>query len=339
MYDIIRIIDPISKSHMIIKNNQIKKIKGTCYDFWKRSVSCNNCISMKAYTKKNTFVKIEYYGNKVIFVTAAPIFIDESMYVIEMIKDISENGRIFDNNHDFNVCTMKEKIIMDGMTGVYNRTYIDEKLPADVNNSIINGSQLSLIIIHIENFKDVNDKYGYVVGVKIIKDFAKLISNSIRKNSDWVGMYDSDEILIVLNNTNKGNAFKVSENIKNLLKDMPFQYNDINIKITSNFGLYSLEENKIIIEEILTEVDMELYETNRQISKDFIKMNDNSLLILNSKIDKIKDILNEMCLSSDEIIEDKQKIKISQYLDGLIVAYMKNTYSNKLPFNIKDTNS
>lgn len=64
MYDIIRIIDLISKNHMIIKNNQIKKIKGTCYDFWKRSVSCNNYISMKAYTKKNTFVKIEYYGNK-----------------------------------------------------------------------------------------------------------------------------------------------------------------------------------------------------------------------------------------------------------------------------------
>ena len=328
MYDTIRIIDPINKNIIIIDDG-IKKIKLTCYDFCREDVSCNNCISMRAYTKKDTFVKIEYYGNKVILITTAPIFIDGSKYVVEMIKDISHNGRIFDNKHNSNLSTMNNNIIIDTLTSVYTRKYIDEKLPVDVNNSIINGSQLSLILIHIDNFRDVNDKYGHSVGNKITKDFAKLISNSIRKSSDWIGMYDLDEILVVLNNTNKGNAFKVSEKIKNLLNDISFKYNDINIKITLKFGIYSLAESKIIIEDILNEIDMELYESTKETSKNFIEMDANSLLILNNKIDKTKDILNEMCLSSDEIVEDKQKVKISQYLDGLIVAYMKNNY-NKL---------
>jgi two-component system, cell cycle response regulator len=318
MYDIIRIIDPVNKDNIIIKDNEIKKINGTCYDFCNRGVSCSNCISMKAYIIKDTCMKIEYYKNKVIFITATPIFIEGKMYVIEMLKDISENGKIFDINNGINVSITDENFITEEQGSIFNRKYIDKRLPIDVNNSIIHGSPLSLIVAHIDNFKDMNDKYGDVIGNKIIKDFVKLISNSIRKNSDWIGMYDVDEILIVLNNTNKGNAFIVSEKIRDLLIETPFKYNDINIKITPKFGVYSVKDNKINIEDILTQIDIDLYEINRKILNrtlinDYIEMDDNELLVLKSKIEKLKDVLDEMCLSTYEIFEDKQKIKISQY--------------------------
>jgi two-component system, cell cycle response regulator len=195
MYDAIRIVDPINKNLIIIKDNEIIKIKGTCYDYWKRWLACNNCISMRAYNEKDTIVKIEYVDNKVILLVASPVFIDGRMYVLETLKDISKNGRIFDfnTNSDVNICAMinemNEKIVSDELTGVYNRKYIDERLQIDINA-------------------------------------------------------------------------------------------DKNI--------------------------------------------DNELSILNSRIEEVRDVLNEMCISSDETVEDKQKLNMSQYLDELIVEYMKN---------------
>lgn len=200
MYDCIRIVDPINKDLVIIKDNEIKKNMGTCYDLWKMGVCCNNCISMRAYTEKDTFVKIEYDGNNVVLVTAVPVFIDEEKYfVIEMLKDISQNGRIFDTNNDANVCAiineMNERIKRDGL-------------------------------------KDLDKK-----------------------------IYEA--------------------NIKN---------------------------------------------RNQAISDKYIKVDDNKLSILSSKIEELRDTLNEMCISSDEISGDNEKLKISEYLDELIVEYMKKIY-------------
>jgi len=199
MYDIIRVIDPNNKNIIIINDNKIERIENTCYNFWKRGMACNNCISKRAYAQKDTFVKIEYSKDKVVLVTATPVFIDERVYVIEMLKDISQNGKIFDfnTNNDINVCT------------------------------VIN---------------EINEK--------IIRD--------------WIA-----------------------------------------------------------------EVDSELYQTkgknrNPVISDDYIKMDDSKLSILNNEIEKLRDILNEMCTTSFGKTEDKQRLIISQYLDKLIVEYMRN---------------
>jgi len=337
MYDIIGIVDPINKNLTIIKDDEIGKFKWTCYDFWKRGVSCNNCISMRAYTEKDTFLKIEYADNKVILVIATPVVIDERIYVIEMLKDISKSGSIFDinTNSEINICTMinevNNKIIRDDLTGVYNRRYIAERLTIDINNSIIHESPLSVILTDIDNFKDVNDKYGHIIGDKTIQYFANLISSLNLKNSDWIGRYGGDEFLIVLNNTNKENAFKVSAKIRKLLKETPFQYNDTKIQLTSSSGIYCTKGEKIDIESILIAVDKKLYEVkrkskNRTINAAYLITKDNKLLILNGKILKLRNILNEMCISSDEIDEDKIKLNISQYLDELIVEYMKIIY-------------
>ncbi|MFL0195442.1 diguanylate cyclase [Clostridium sp. WILCCON 0269] len=157
-----------------------------------------------------------------------------------------------------------ENTVTDGLTGIYNRRYINERLPIDVNNSIIHGHPLSVIMTDIDHLKNINDKYGHVVGDRIIKDFANLIKNSIRKGSDWVGRYGGDEFLIVLNNTELENAYNVAEKIRKTISDTIFEYGDTNVRITSSFGLYSIEDEKLDVENILIKVDKNLYEAKRK---------------------------------------------------------------------------
>ncbi|WP_027626536.1 GGDEF domain-containing protein [Clostridium lundense] len=209
MYDFIRIVDPVNKSSIIIKVNRVKKISGTCYDFWERELACSNCISMRAYNKKDTFIKIEYIGSKIFLITATPVLIDGEIYILEMLKDVSKNGRIFSskNNCDLDIYTMinkvNDKFIIDEVSEVYNRQYIDERLPVDINNCNTHGYELSVIKISIDYLKAIEYKYGEEVENKIIRDFVKLVRNLIISNSHWIGRYNEDSFFIVLNNTDK----------------------------------------------------------------------------------------------------------------------------------------
>lgn len=266
LYDVIRIVDPIDKENIVIKDDKFKKLKGTCYAHWKKNSSCPNCISMRSYLNNDTFVKIEYDEKKIILVTATPVEVEGKIYIVEILKDITHNGSVLHklNENSYQVeeliSEINEKAIRDELTGVYNRRYISERLPTDVNYSLRSKKPLSIIMADIDFFKVVNDKYGHTIGDKVLADFTNLILKSIRNTTDWVGRYGGEEFIIVLNNTDSNSAFIVAEKIRKILEKTTFQYGEVSIKITSSFGVYSLKDAKVDIEHLITKVDKNLYE-------------------------------------------------------------------------------
>jgi two-component system cell cycle response regulator len=266
LYDILRVVDPIKKKTILFKDDCIEEVEGTCHSFWRKQEFCENCISMRAYIENDTFVKIESNEGKIFLLIATPLRVDNNVYIVEILKDISQNGQVqtkTNNSENFIehiLSEMNEKIIKDELTGIYNRRYINERLPVDINNSTVRQYPLSVIMADIDFFKDVNDNYGHLIGDKILMDFAKLIQSSIRKDMDWVGRYGGEEFLIVLNNTDVDNAYKISEKIRQLLENQTFQYGDLKVKITSSFGVYGLTTNKVNMEELIRSADKNLYE-------------------------------------------------------------------------------
>lgn len=269
LYDIIRIVDPLNKEVIFNDDQKEKDIKYKCYCLWNKNTFCKNCISMRAYIENDTFVKLEYHEEQVFLIIATPVIIEGNRYIAEIIKDISKNGFIKNENIDSLemaetlISGMNEKIIKDELTGIYNRRYIEERLPVDVNNSTINGQPISVIMADIDFFKDVNDNYGHIIGDKVLSDFAKLIKISIRKDTDWVGRYGGEEFLIVLNNTNSKDAYKISEKIRKLVEKTEFSYESLKVKITSSFGGYSLNNKDLDTEGLISNVDKNLYEAKR----------------------------------------------------------------------------
>jgi diguanylate cyclase (GGDEF)-like protein len=115
----------------------------------------------------------------------------------------------------------------------------------------------------IDFFKDVNDTYGHVIGDKVLKDFAALISESINNDSCWAARYGGEEFIIVLNNIDIETSYEVAEKIRKRLEEKIFVYDEIHIKITSSFGVYCVDNKKIEINDLINEVDKNLYKAKQ----------------------------------------------------------------------------
>ncbi|MBC8062098.1 MAG: GGDEF domain-containing protein [Clostridiaceae bacterium] len=289
---------------------------------------------MRAYSEQDTFVKIEYNNDKVFLITATPVNIENTTYIVEILKDISKNAKICDDksNLELNISDLINKLnessIRDGLTGIYNRRYINERLPVDINDSIVKEKPVSLIMADIDDLKEINDKYGHVIGDKVIISLTQLINDSIRKSSDWVSRYGGDEFLIVLNDVGLDDAYKVAEKIRNEFNSNVFKVDNNIIKVTASFGVYGTESKEFDVEKIIGNVDTNLYKAkingkNLTYAENNLKLKEVQLSILERRIDDLRDTLNEICISTDEENANEFKLNISKYLDELIVDYIK----------------
>lgn len=232
---------------------------------------------------------------------------------------------------------MNERAVKDDLTGLYNRRYINERLPLDIKYSKISESPLSIIMVDIDFFKKINDNYGHVNGDKVLMDFSNLVLKSIRSNIDWIGRYGGEEFIIVLKDTDLKNTYFVAEKIRKKLENTTFKYDDININITASFGIYSISDYDIEFSDLLSKVDKNLYQAkangrnrtiiNQENSNEVGLANSNNknmkLSKLNKQISEMREILNEACCTLDAGEINPDRLIISECLDELIVEYMK----------------
>lgn len=91
VYDVIRIVHPVKKEVLELKEGILHKKDFKCFDFWEKQDSCENCISTKAYNEDNVFIKTEYNRHKTYIVIAVPIFIYDKKLVVELLKDTTNS--------------------------------------------------------------------------------------------------------------------------------------------------------------------------------------------------------------------------------------------------------
>lgn len=331
--DVIRIVDPVSHGVTVIKENDNRNSQCKCYKFWEKAIRCDNCISMRAYNKKDTFVKIECVSNKVYLLKAIPVAIEGKTYVIEAIKDISRNGRIFNNtesnlNLETFIDAMNEKNIVDKVSGLYNRNYIDEKLIVDINNCSVNGYSFVAIKITLDYLKSIGYKHGKDIENIILKEFGQIAKKLIINKLDWVGRYDIDSFICFFNNVDCTYVNIILERINNLFSDFILKYNNKGINLTISTKVYCPEEiyfsSDITYEEVYRQLSSEGDDNKVDMSVD---INVDSIYKLQNKISEMQEVLNEICATSEEDIDYEKRLEISQYLDELIVKYMKSMNS------------
>ncbi|RDY22972.1 GGDEF domain-containing protein [Romboutsia maritimum] len=267
IFDLIRIVDPINNKVISVTcNKSIDKIHNkNCYNFWNHNQMCKNCISLKAYNEKETLIKFEHLGDKTYLVMATPIVDDDSTYVVESIKDITDSKIISDSqNIDLvllykGVENINKLAFTDELTGAYNRRYINEKLPKDILKSQKNSTPLSLVMMDIDCFKNINDNYNHAVGDYVLKETIKIISKNIRLNSDWIARYGGEEFIIVFKNANIDIAYMLAERIRNAIQNYEFIYNNIKIQVTASFGISSISKKISTKDLLLNDADKYLY--------------------------------------------------------------------------------
>lgn len=266
IFDFVRIVNPISKEIIHQKGEEVDIIHSPdCYEFWDSGRPCNNCISAKAQKEKKTMTKIGENDHGVFMVMATPITFGDDFYIVEMLQDITETmfktvSDVKDTmrNNDNIIAELSERVITDELTGAYNRRFINEELPSCIVYENEDGEKISIIMLDIDCFKEINDTYGHVAGDFVLKNLVNIINSKIRKNYDWVARYGGDEFLIFLKNSNNKVANNVVEQIQIALKNEILRFQDKSANITISFGIYTAESNTKTFGEILQIVDNNL---------------------------------------------------------------------------------
>lgn len=146
----------------------------------------------------------------------------------------------------------------DYLTGAYNRRGIDMRLSDAVNNAKNNGKIFSAIMIDIDHFKEINDKYGHLEGDQVLKEVAEILFITFGSEG-MVGRYGGDEFCIIIYVDNNYHLTeKIAELMKNLDKLNGKNVHEFSIKMSCGYAVYDLKK-KLTAEEFLMEIDELMY--------------------------------------------------------------------------------
>lgn len=135
-----------------------------------------------------------------------------NVYILDQKRNLNRTrGQMLRNLMD--VAQAKQVAIIDPLTNVFNRRYLDELLPREINRAARASSQLSLLLIDINNFKQINTTYGHLGGDQYLRDVANLLKKTLR-GSDTVVRLGGDEFLVVLPETGNTQAHRAAERLR-----------------------------------------------------------------------------------------------------------------------------
>jgi len=134
-----------------------------------------------------------------------------------------------------------EKAYSDPLTGLNNRAAFEKSIEQEIDLATRHDHTLSLMMMDIDRFKQINDNYGHIVGDAVLKSFADCIVECMR-SSDIVFRYGGEEFVILLRNTKIAGAQLLAERMRKNVEEMKFDYNKIKLNISVSIGLAELQE-------------------------------------------------------------------------------------------------
>ncbi|PKM47704.1 MAG: hypothetical protein CVV03_02225 [Firmicutes bacterium HGW-Firmicutes-8] len=160
--------------------------------------------------------------------------------------------------------THQKQSIMDCLTSTYNRSFLDQSLRHEFKRAANRKTNLSVIMIDIDNFKVVNDMYGHKEGDLVLEQVARIIQSNIR-DVDFVARYGGEEFFVTLPGIGIDKALEVAERIRNAVEDSPFNRHNTTqeIPVTVSCGVASYPFQAENLDELMKRADDYLYEAKR----------------------------------------------------------------------------
>lgn len=136
---------------------------------------------------------------------------------------------------------LSKKAMIDGLTGLWNRRYLDAQLVVELHASRRSGEPLSCIMADVDHFKAINDQYGHGFGDECLRRIAEVLTEHSRPK-DIVCRYGGEEFAILLPGTSSEVAGVVAERLRATVESLLFYYCDRPVKATCSFGVAHLRE-------------------------------------------------------------------------------------------------
>ena len=165
-----------------------------------------------------------------------------------------ENARLF--------YEVQQLAILDDLTGVFNRRHLLEISEQEFRRAKRFGRKLSLVMMDIDHFKQVNDTHGHAVGDEVLGALAERCQNNIR-NVDVLGRFGGEEFVIILPETMLAEAIQITERLCSQIADFPIETSIGPVNLTASFGIACYSPDVEDLYALLRNADIALYSAKR----------------------------------------------------------------------------
>lgn len=124
-----------------------------------------------------------------------------------------------------------QRMLLDPLTKVYNRTALTDRLELEYRRWIRSQHSLRVVMLDIDNFKAINDSFGYTAGDKALKIIARTIKKEV-SDTDTVARFSGEEFVLILPEQDDDYCHQVIKNIQTQVSRLPFKFRDQQITIT-----------------------------------------------------------------------------------------------------------
>ncbi len=151
---------------------------------------------------------------------------------------------------------VKQLAYRDGLTGIFNRRFFELRMTEELERARRFGAVMAVIMIDIDNFKQLNDDFGHPLGDEVLRQVSSLLHGQLRA-FDVVCRYGGEEFAILLSETNPEHALGVAEKLRRLVETWPFP--GVPRSVTISAGAATFPENGTNYEQLLKAADSGLY--------------------------------------------------------------------------------
>ncbi|RUM28378.1 MAG: hypothetical protein DSY32_04390 [Aquifex sp.] len=204
-------------------------------------------IYMSYYLESANFSRLYVYGFRVIgFLMLAYTFL-ENYKLIRLLRNLEKRAYV------------------DSLTGVYNRKFLEEIFKVEKEKYRTFRRGFCIIFIDLDNFKEVNDRYGHTEGDKVLKQVADLIKENVRKE-DYVIRYGGDEFIIITE-APRGDVLSIMSRLQDLIR---IKYKEV--EVTTSIGSACFPNDGKDLEELIKKADERMYRI-KKMKKELLKLN------------------------------------------------------------------
>ncbi len=232
----------------------------------------DNFQKLRQYLRKDgssfwarlTVSTIKNTENTIIAVLGIFIDVDDQIRNERYLKEINgklkqANLEIKKKNEELQQTYFKldELARTDTLTGLPNRRQLDEHLEIEVKRSIRSKHEFSICIADIDDFKQINDKYGHDMGDIVLKDLAEIFRTSTR-TTDIAGRWGGEEFMFILPDTPSVGTLILMERVRQAVLNHTAQKGDLSLKITITLGFSTFYPDSNL-EVVVKQADLALY--------------------------------------------------------------------------------
>ncbi|KAA3643088.1 MAG: GGDEF domain-containing protein [Chloroflexi bacterium] len=150
----------------------------------------------------------------------------------------------------------------DALTGLFNRRYFTELAEKEIVRAKRYSLPVSMIMLDIDGFKNINDQHGHLVGDDVLRSIGKKLRETFRA-SDIVGRFGGDEFIILLPHTDEQQALESAQRIQDSLGEYAANGNSVDIHYETSLGVSTLQDAKQNFDELVRIADHNMYTAKR----------------------------------------------------------------------------